>query len=821
MNIFKNLIIAIIFFCNLFIFFLYFTNRNNYYPQFNFHPNLAVTISPNTLSIWPQILNSKIYKENGDAFSGREELIQYFNTTCQTSPPYVNLLFRFTEKNFIKDILIENIKLKKLDLLEFIAKYGLVVLTINALLLFALYFYSNSVDFHITIFLISISLFFLAFLELNLQGDFEIIYSISVALYPLSLINLGRSVTGRSTNYYIWILEAVIFGGLVLLYYSNYSNYSSYLMLIEFNFGVFCTAFLCIILFYIYNIIKLRKSFQDWIKYFWLILIFLLSAGLPVLMFHVLKINNNFLIQVIFYFSFFVLPLGILVINYKYRLFPLRRIFNHSLIYTIVLVIISVFYAVLIYFYNFFLPGDLKNKEIFVHIIFLSVLVFLLDPIQSRVSRFFKREIFLKESELTSKLKQIALLVTNPGQIEKSISNLLNHIQLAIGIKKITLFLSPEIFPNLKPDEKYIVRSDKENPIWELLSKHKKLISVQHIRILQKKYLRIYRYMFRENYEFAFPLNTPGIINFNNQDSQITNSFIRTKDKTTHACLLVSGKEGGKSFLLEEIRFLNQAASLFNMLFENYIFYMANIEKIKKEHELELSSEIQMSLLPYSEQHIKDFDIEFFSIPASGVTGDYLDIFKISKNEIIILMGDVTGHGLGSAYLMTASRSLIRALFHYNMNLCESMNKLNNFLLNRYGGYELMSLFAGKLNIDTGRMEYVNAGHPPPFYYKKKTKRLYQIKHSQRLLGVFPIKYQALSLKFDRGDLLYLYSDGLVELFNSDEKTFGHLRLSTILRKSNNKNLSEFVSEIIKKLKRFKRTCSWSDDTSFLVIRKQ
>lgn len=227
-------------------------------------------------------------------------------------------------------------------------------------------------------------------------------------------------------------------------------------------------------------------------------------------------------------------------------------------------------------------------------------------------------------------------------------------------------------------------------------------------------------------------------------------------------------------------------------------------EDKRKAKELNDARDLQLSLLPQGVTQLRNYDICFDMRPASEVGGDYYD-YNISENRVLsIVIGDATDHGMKAGMMV----SIIKSLFLTHVNNTEIKDFLNNCsrtikqmkLKNLYMALMLVKIKDRKLNISS-------AGIPPLLIYRKKTNLIEEYKIKGMPLGAFDsFPYETIETELDFGDTVLLMTDGLPELFNKDNQSFGYDRLKEVFLQ----NVNDPVNEIVNKL--FLAGESWRAD---------
>lgn len=778
----------------------FYENRGELYPPFSMYSNLIVTHQLLGGQDWTKsVAGGQVYRVDQKVVRNRADLREAFRASNRGR---VTIEFRMWQSGQTRFLRKSAVPLEPLTWQTYLNKTAINILAANLFLFFAWFFFRNTQDKYFFSVFTVLAFVYAIVTRVTWFDDGWFLYYMCLFTGPAAIFNLALSIGGRDTSRKLLtgqILASAVFAGVATGIYEKPEGF-------HFSFDFFLIYSLFHIsagaAYLIYRFFRPGSDREMRERFLAFGLVIWLGFAIPVIIFYVSRHGELSYLRTYMAPLVMLTPLVIIVVNFRYQLIPLRALVNQYVIYIVVLSVISLIYATVIFLYNYFLPVQAASgSEMYLHGLFILILVFLLDPIQSWISRIFKQEIFRREAELAEALQDMALLVSNPGRVEKTIPALLERLKRAVDLRQASLMLPPSVFPRLAEDPPYILRTERNNPVWQILRRTRNpLVWVHHWRSGPMVNREAYRYLDRLRFQFLIPLNV--------------------EKSGEMGCLLVSGKKGRGAFNLEEAKFLRRSAHLVNLLFENYYYQMADLEKRRRERELQLSFRIQKALVPPNEVSAGPFQIRSFSFPAVGVTGDYIDIFPLDRDNWLILMGDVAGHGLGAAYLMAASRSLARLLFRAGRELPGGLNEINDFLMNRYGGYEFMTMFALRLNLPDGKIEYVNAGHPFPFLYRHSADRLTPVKNSQLLLGVVATDYTSHQLRLEPGDRLFLYSDGIQDLCNPAGESFGENRFQKFLRDTiRSEKSGDLPQLLVDKLNRFRKKSPWTDDTSFVEIR--
>ena len=246
-------------------------------------------------------------------------------------------------------------------------------------------------------------------------------------------------------------------------------------------------------------------------------------------------------------------------------------------------------------------------------------------------------------------------------------------------------------------------------------------------------------------------------------------------------------------------------------------------EGARIESELNLARGIQNNMLPSTfpafPEH-KEIDIYAKMIPAKEVGGDFYDMFLIDDNHLAITIADVSGKGVPAALIMMISRTLIKNTALNKFSVDEVFYKVNNLMCEGNTMDSFVTSWFGILDLKTGKMEYVNAGHNAPLIYKNKDKKIEFIKDKPNLVlaAMNNTKYTKHELKLEPGDRLFLYTDGVTEATNINKELYGNDRLQNYLNNNVSKSLTDTINGLKKDIDNFVGKEKQFDDITMLEL---
>ena len=242
--------------------------------------------------------------------------------------------------------------------------------------------------------------------------------------------------------------------------------------------------------------------------------------------------------------------------------------------------------------------------------------------------------------------------------------------------------------------------------------------------------------------------------------------------------------------------------------------------------EMEIASEVQRRLLPSQPPDYARLDLGFIYRPARELGGDYYDFIPISSERVAIAVGDVSGKGLPSALLMASLQSLVRTnLAMRERKLARFAADLSELLYEQTADDRYATLFLA--TVDTASMDlyYVNAGHNAPLLFHNSTPQGHDegglaFDKGGPPLGIFPkTTYDCGKTTLKEGDVLVLYTDGVVDAANAQQEQFGEEPFHDIIRSSLSLSATEICQRVVERIQAFTGDTSQWDDITLAVVK--
>jgi serine phosphatase RsbU (regulator of sigma subunit) len=243
------------------------------------------------------------------------------------------------------------------------------------------------------------------------------------------------------------------------------------------------------------------------------------------------------------------------------------------------------------------------------------------------------------------------------------------------------------------------------------------------------------------------------------------------------------------------------------------------VEQERLRKELELSRLIQTEMLPRGSLRSGAAEISGVSIPAREVGGDFFNYFVLPDGRLALLVGDVSGKGVSAALLMANIQATLRARLPHETNLAMLADRLDRELDQNTPGGVYLTLFLGILDIDGRLLRYVNAGHNPQFVLHAATS-ISPLSSTGMPIALYAGHgYKEARVALSSGDLLFFYTDGLVETENERKEMFGAERLQTILERERTESIDIILHRVEESVKSFQGSAEPFDDATMMALR--
>ncbi|GGF89235.1 hypothetical protein GCM10007301_56440 [Azorhizobium oxalatiphilum] len=239
------------------------------------------------------------------------------------------------------------------------------------------------------------------------------------------------------------------------------------------------------------------------------------------------------------------------------------------------------------------------------------------------------------------------------------------------------------------------------------------------------------------------------------------------------------------------------------------------------QQELEIAAQVQLAILPKAFPPNPRVAIHGHMTPAREVGGDFYDYFLIDENTLGFVVADVSGKGVPAALFMAISRTLLRSTALFERSPATSVRRLNDLLAQENEQMLFVTLFYGVIDLESGKVSYVNAGHNLPYMITQANE--VSIVPATRGMAVAVMEgfvYAEGELTLSPGDAIFLYTDGVTEAFDIDEEVYGDARLADLLKQGAAEwSVTDTPERVLESIRKFERGAPQADDITCLTLR--
>ena len=241
------------------------------------------------------------------------------------------------------------------------------------------------------------------------------------------------------------------------------------------------------------------------------------------------------------------------------------------------------------------------------------------------------------------------------------------------------------------------------------------------------------------------------------------------------------------------------------------------------DQELEFAKQIQHSALPSVFPPFptrKDFELYASMDTAKEVGGDFYDFYLLDRFTLIFLIADVSGKGIPAAMFMMRAKTVIRDLAESGMSVEDVFTEANRKLCEGNDAEMFLTAWMGSLDLRSGMLTFVNAGHNPPLVYHQDGHFEYlRVRPNFILAGMDMTRYRAHQLQLEPGDMIYLYTDGVTEAMNESGELYGEERLEALLDQADSTKCKSICDMVAIAVRAFAGQAPQADDITMLCVK--
>jgi sigma-B regulation protein RsbU (phosphoserine phosphatase) len=274
----------------------------------------------------------------------------------------------------------------------------------------------------------------------------------------------------------------------------------------------------------------------------------------------------------------------------------------------------------------------------------------------------------------------------------------------------------------------------------------------------------------------------------------------------------------------DEIGTLARSFEEMRLALKDYIRNLTEttVAKERIESELKIARNIQMSFLPKAFPPLPGKNIVEISArlePAREIGGDLYDYCLIDENHLFFAVGDVSDKGIPAALFMAVTKTLLKGIAETGMDPSEILRRCNVELCGENDSLMFVTVFCGILDLRTGRLQYSNAGHEHPIIVRRGGQPEILPVPEGFFLGVEEdSRYQTMEIELDPEDKLIVYTDGVTEAVNAEQKMYSHAKLMDTVRSCSSLSAEAIAAKILESVHQYSLGIAQADDITVLAV---
>lgn len=290
--------------------------------------------------------------------------------------------------------------------------------------------------------------------------------------------------------------------------------------------------------------------------------------------------------------------------------------------------------------------------------------------------------------------------------------------------------------------------------------------------------------------------------------------------------VLAVTRSGERPFSSNDVEVFESVAEQGSYALGSAVIHVEAAEKRRYERELTQASDIQRVLLPRSAPALSDYEIAAEYRAARHVSGDYFDYVRVDEDRYGIAIGDVSGKGIAASLIMAMCRSNLRSRAPENLSPASVLHSVNHSIFPDIREDMFVSLLYLIVERGSKEVTLARAGHEPPLLFHKSTGLIEIVETSGMAAGidegpVFKRSVKDYRFQMESGDILLLYTDGLIESVSTSGEEFGIERLCEMLIAHREESAQNLVNSITAEADRFTAGTSQMDDITLIAIEKR
>lgn len=405
---------------------------------------------------------------------------------------------------------------------------------------------------------------------------------------------------------------------------------------------------------------------------------------------------------------------------------------------------------------------------------------------------------------------EISQTISTNVDFARNADNIVEAIQRTLGVNRVSL----------------ILKQTNSNSLF--IQSHVGLLGIEHTSVSENT-----ESISRHVLSTGDPLivqdieKDPALYRLSSSGNYKSKSFISLPiiyENRTLGVLNVSDKENNEVFDLFDYRVLSTIASQLADAYVSYTLYEDNMSMQQMKKDLAMASLIQKNSLPQLPSELLGLEIAYYYEACEAVGGDFYDVSLMGDNLITFVIGDVSGKGVSAALFMEHVKTLLQGYIPRFKNPRTSVSELNRKILQESRSSLFVTCMVIQVELESKQLRYASAGHNHQLLLRRRDAIIELLSGKGPPAGTFKIdKFTEEVTPYEKGDVLFLYTDGVTEATNADLLQYGEQRLLQLLQGTLNSgkefSAQDYIDLVLNDMQQFTGNFAIADDLTILTVK--
>jgi len=424
-----------------------------------------------------------------------------------------------------------------------------------------------------------------------------------------------------------------------------------------------------------------------------------------------------------------------------------------------------------------------------------------------------------EQAYASAALLQVAQAVVSLNDLDEILETIIRILPILVGVERAALYQWDAVNESFYPSEQYGLTDKEEESFWIDSYTPGEFPVLDACRDANSMIAGQLESGGQSGISAWLALDPTQPANLGNPNPFLFAVPIAVKD-ALYGVMLIEESPGGLRFRARRLEIITGIAQQAALAIQNDLLQKEMVVRERLETEVQLARQIQQTFIPEFLPQFENWELAARWKTARQVGGDFYDVFDLPGKRLGLFIADVADKGVPAALFMALTRTLVRAAVTELETPAMAMERVNDLLIpDTRQGMFVTAVYA-VLDMENNELTYVNAGHNPPLWVKCDGEVL-RLTRTAIALGVVtgePVEQR--TIKFESGDNLLLYTDGLTESFNIDGEFYGEGRLIESIKSNICTSASDLLDVVEKSLLNFVQDMPPADDLTMLVLRR-